>query len=177
MAMTIARLIAGLESRGILLSLAGEEIRYRSPAGALTEADRQLLRAHRGEIVEYLKSRAAARALKTAPRQRPLTPSVCAGDVAAIRRGRCGKASPSPSISAWSGRFRHAAPEVTAAIQQVMARYDALRARFEAQDGALAGFSQSGRQLCHRTAGPQRGLGPTQRAKPHKSWPSNSAPR
>ena len=73
----VARLIADLESRGILLSLAGEDIRYRSPKDALTEDDRGNLRAHRAAILDYLKTRAAARALKAAGAiQGPLTPSV-----------------------------------------------------------------------------------------------------
>ena len=42
------------------------------------------------------------------------------------------------------GRFRAAPEAVTAAIHQVIARYDALRARFEARDGELAGVPQSG---------------------------------
>src|ERR1700749_4567267 len=75
--MTIASLITELEHRGILLSLADGEIRYRSAKGALTEADRQTLRSHRDQIVDYLKARAAARALKTAaPIEGPLMPSV-----------------------------------------------------------------------------------------------------
>src|SRR4051812_11223947 len=75
--MTIAALIAELEDRGILLSLAGEEIRYRSPGGALTGADRAAWAARRADIIDYLKSRAAARALRTAaPVTGPLTPSV-----------------------------------------------------------------------------------------------------
>src|ERR1700709_2346807 len=74
---SVAQLIAGLEVRGILLSLAGEEIRYRSPKGALTDKDREVLRVQRGAILDYLKTRAAARALKTAGAiSGPLTPSV-----------------------------------------------------------------------------------------------------
>jgi hypothetical protein len=40
-------------------------------------------------------------------------------------------------------RFGHDAPSVTAAIRQVMARYDALRVRFEASSGALRAFLNS----------------------------------
>src|SRR5258706_12811883 len=64
--MTIARLIAELEGGGILLSLADSEIRYRSPKHALTAADRDDLRARRGEIIDYLRTRNAARALRAA---------------------------------------------------------------------------------------------------------------
>jgi hypothetical protein len=138
--MTIAALIGEFEKRGILLSLTGEEIRYRSAAGALTEADRQILRAHRGEIADYLKSRAAARALKTAsPAHGPLMPSVCQ-EMWRQFAGGLREGEPVALNIGMIGRFRHAAPEVSAAIQQVMARHDALRARFEAQDGALKAF-------------------------------------
>jgi TubC N-terminal docking domain len=49
--MSVAKLIAELESRGILLSLANGEIRYRSPKAALSGADKDGLRARRAEIV------------------------------------------------------------------------------------------------------------------------------
>jgi hypothetical protein len=138
--MTIAGLIAALEHRGILLSLAGEEIRYRSPPGALTEADRQTLRARRDQIVEYLRSRNAARALKNArPVSGPLTPSV-AQEMWRQFAGGPREGEPVALNIGMVGRFRHAAPEVTAAIRQVIGRYDALRARFEAHDGALRAF-------------------------------------
>ena len=64
--MTIAGLIAELESRSILLSLDGDQIRYRSPKQAVTDADRDALRARRGEIMDYLNARTAARGLRAA---------------------------------------------------------------------------------------------------------------
>src|SRR5689334_1619408 len=138
--MTIAGLIAELESRGILLSLAGEEIRYRSAKGALTEADRQALRAERDRIVDYLKSRNAARALKRAPpTSGPLMPSV-AQEMWRQFAGGPREGEPVALNIPMIGRFRHAAPDVTAAIRQIIARYDALRARFEARDGILKAF-------------------------------------
>src|SRR6188768_2584379 len=76
-AMTIGSLISALESRGILLSLANEEIRYRSPKHALTETDKAQLRAHRAEITGYMRARSAAKALRAVPAlSGPLTPSV-----------------------------------------------------------------------------------------------------
>ena len=39
-----------------------------------------------------------------------------------------------------AGKFRHDAAPVTAAIRQVIARYEALRVRFEAQGDALRAF-------------------------------------
>src|SRR4051812_27970037 len=138
--MTIAALIAELESRGVMLSLGGEEIRYRSPAGALTEADRQALRARRDEILDYLKSRAAARALRTvSPMRGPLVPSV-AQEMWRQFAGGAREGEPVALNIPMIGRFRHPAPEVSAAIRQVMHRYDALRVRFEAHDGALQAF-------------------------------------
>src|SRR4051812_19698227 len=137
--MTVAALISQLENRGILLSLAGEEVRYRCAKGALTDADRQALRARKGEIIDYLKSRAAARALRTAsPMRGPLVPSV-AQEMWRQFAGAC-EGEPVALNIPMVGRFRHAAPELSAAIGQVMTRYDALRARFEAHDGALQAF-------------------------------------
>jgi hypothetical protein len=138
--MMIAGLIAEFEGRGILLSLAGEDIRYRSPAGALTDADRQALRGRRAEILDYLKSRAAARALRTAsPVRGALVPSV-AQEMWRQFAGGAREGEPVALNIPMVGRFRHAAPQVSAAVHQVMARYDALRARFEEHDGALRAF-------------------------------------
>ena len=135
--MTIAMLIAGLESRGIILSLANDEIRYRSPKDALTEADKAQLRARRAEIVDHLRTRNAAKALRGAPALAgPLTPSV-AQEMwrATFRDGPEGH--PVALNIPMMDKFSHDAPSVTAAIRQVIARYDALRVRFEARDGTL----------------------------------------
>ena len=61
---SIARLIAEMEGRGILLSLADNEIRYRSPKDALTPADRESLRGRRAELVAWLSACGAGRALR-----------------------------------------------------------------------------------------------------------------
>ena len=63
---SIVQLIAGLESRGIFLSLADGEIRFRSPKGALTDADKDALRAQRPGVVAYLQARGAAKGLRAA---------------------------------------------------------------------------------------------------------------
>jgi pyochelin synthetase len=138
--MTVAGLIAALESRSILLSLDGEQIRYRSPKQALTGADRDALRARRGDIVDYLKARNAARALRAAtPAPGPLTPSV-AQEMWRAFAGGAEEGRPVALNIGMVGRFKAAPEAVTAAIRQVIARYDALRARFEARDGALLAF-------------------------------------
>ncbi|MBW8709402.1 MAG: hypothetical protein JF627_09115 [Alphaproteobacteria bacterium] len=137
---TVATLIAGLESRGILLSLAGEEIRYRSPKDALTGADREALRANRAAMLDYLKTRSAARALKTAGAiQGPLTPSV-AQEMWWRFAGGAEEGKPVALNIPMVGRFAHGAAAVTAAIHQVIARYDALRTRFESDCEMLAAF-------------------------------------
>ncbi len=64
--MTVAGLMAKLESRDIILSLADGEIRYRSPKGALTDSDKSALRSRRGEIIAHLQARNAARGLRAA---------------------------------------------------------------------------------------------------------------
>src|SRR4051812_42655440 len=138
--MTIGKLIAGLESRGILLSLTAGEIRYRSPKHALTEADKESLSARRPEIAEYLQTRAAARGLRTAGGiSGPLTPSV-AQEMWRAFAGGAQEGKPIALNIGMVGKFHHDAQAVTAAIHQVMARYDALRARFEMRDGVLSAF-------------------------------------
>jgi len=138
--MTIARLIAGLESRGILLSLADSEIRYRSPKDALTAADKADLRARRGEIIDYLQTRNAARALRAAGSvSGSLMPSVAQEMWRAFAGGK-DEGLPVALNIGMIGKFRHDAGSVTAAVRQVIARYDALRARFEAQGDTLLAF-------------------------------------
>jgi hypothetical protein len=135
--MTIGRLISGLEKRDILLSLAGDEIRYRSPKNALTIADKEALRARRSEIVDYLQTRAAARGLRAAGGiEGPLTPSV-AQEMWRAFAGGPGEGRPVALNIGMAGKFHHPASAVIAAIRQLIARYDALRVRFEARDGAL----------------------------------------
>jgi hypothetical protein len=135
--MTIGKLIAGLESRGILLSLTDGEIRYRSPKDALTAVDKESLRARRPEIVEYLQTRAAARGLRAAGGiSGPLRPSV-AQEMWRAFAGGAEEGKPIALNIGMVGKFRHDAQAVTAAIHQVITRYEALRTRFERRDGAL----------------------------------------
>jgi hypothetical protein len=138
--MTIARVIAELESRGIVLSLADGEIRYRSPKGALTEPDKDALRARRAEITAYLQARNAARGLRGAGNLNgPLTPSV-AQEMWRAFAGGAEEGKPVALNIGMVGKFRHDADLVTDAVRQVIARYEALRVRFEAQDGTLQAF-------------------------------------
>src|SRR4030095_10000020 len=117
--MTVASLIASLESRDILLSLANDEIRYRSPKHALTEADRAQLRAHRAEIPGYLRPRGAAKALRAVPAlPGPLTPSV-AQEMWRAFAGGAQEGRPVALNIPMMDRFRHDASLVTAAIAQV----------------------------------------------------------
>jgi hypothetical protein len=138
--MTVTGLIAELESRNIILSLAGEELRYRSPRNALTEADRENLRLRRGEIVAYLKTRIAARSLRTAGGLAgPLMPAV-GQEMWRQFAGGAREGEPVALNIGMVGRFRHAPEEVNAAIHQVIGRYDALRAGFRAVGGALTAY-------------------------------------
>ena len=138
--MTVASVIAELESRGIVLSLLAGEIRYRSPKGALTDGDKQALRARRSEIAAYLEARHAARGLRAAEgRGGALTPSV-AQEMWRAFAGGAEEGKPVALNIGMVGKFRHDAPAVTAAIRQVITRYEALRVRFEAQGDALHAF-------------------------------------
>jgi hypothetical protein len=53
-------LLASLSARGISVDLDGEALSYRARQGPLGAADRDLLKAHKAEIVDYLRVRAAA---------------------------------------------------------------------------------------------------------------------
>jgi len=138
--MTVAGVIAELESRGIILSLLEGDIRYRSPKGALAEADKQALRARRGEILAFLEARNAARGLRMAGTQAgALTPSV-AHEMWRAFAGGAEEGKPVALNIGMVGKFRHPAPDVTAAIGQVISRYEALRVRFAAQGDGLQAF-------------------------------------
>src|ERR1043165_10107629 len=122
--MSIAKVIAELESRGIVLSLADGEIRYRSPRNALTDTDKQALRARRGEITAYLEARNAARGLRAAMRRSgALMPSV-AQEMWRAFAGGAEEGKPVALNIGMAGKFRHDAALVTDAIRQVIARYE-----------------------------------------------------
>jgi len=138
--MTVAKLISSLEGRNILLSLDGDQIRYRSPRQALTDSDRDALRARRGEILDYLQARNAARSLRAAvPSKGPVTPSV-AQEMWRAFAGGAEEGKPVALNIGMVSRFKAAPEALTAAIGQVIARYEALRTRFEARDGDLRAF-------------------------------------
>jgi hypothetical protein len=138
--MTVARVIAELESRGIVLSLADGELRYRSPKGALTDTDREALRARRNELIAYLEARNAARGLRGAGNvSGPPTPSV-AQEMWRAFAGGAEEGKPVALNIGMVGKFRHDAASAIAAVRQVMARYEALRVRFEAHGDTLQAF-------------------------------------
>ena len=145
--MTIARMIAELEGRGIVLSLSDGEIRYRSPKNALTSADKDGLRARRGEVIAYLEARNAARGLRAAGSlSGPLTPSVAQERWRAFAGGP-EEGKPVALNIGMVGKFRHNADAVTAAVRQVIERYEALRVRFEAREAGLQAFLNPSEEL------------------------------
>ena len=132
----LSRLIADLESRGIILSLADGEIRYRSPKNALTDADREGLRSRRAEIAAWLAARDAGRALRGLKgTQGPLTASV-AQEMWWRFAGGAEEGKPIALNIGMVGQFRADPPAVTAAIRQVIAHHDALRVGFRS-DGEM----------------------------------------
>lgn len=130
-------LIADLEDRGIILSLVDGEIRYRSPRNALTDFDRDSLRGRREEIAVWLAAREAARALKRSKgAEGPLTVSV-AQEMWWRFAGGALEGKPIALNIGMVGKFRAAPEAVTAAVRQVIARYDALRVSFRAEGEIL----------------------------------------
>lgn len=47
-------LVRHLRERGVVLTVNGDRINYRAPAGTLTDADKASLAAHKREILDYL---------------------------------------------------------------------------------------------------------------------------
>lgn len=134
---SLPSLIADLESRGIILSLVDGEIRYRSPKNALTVSDREGLRSRREEITQWLAAREAARALKRVKgAQGPLTVSV-AQEMWWRFAGGAQEGKPIALNIGMVGQFRASPEAVTAAVRQVIARYDALRMSFRAEGEIL----------------------------------------
>jgi hypothetical protein len=134
---SIPALLAELENRGIILFLANGEIRYRSPKDALTPADREALRARRGDILAYLTARGAAKSLRTARGvSGPLTASV-AQEMWWRFAGGAREGEPVALNIGMAGTFRADAAAVTAAIRQVIARHDALRVTFRVDGEVL----------------------------------------
>lgn len=138
--MSIAQLLAGLQSRGILLHLENGELRYRSPRGALTEADRAALRARTSEITGYLAACDAGHALRTlTPGAGPLTPTVVQ-EMWYRFAGPPQEGKP-VAINISGHTVARAAPQaVTAAIGTLIARHDVLRTAFRVEDQTLLPF-------------------------------------
>jgi len=134
---SVPALLAGLESRGIILFLAEGEIRYRSPKDALTPADREALRARRADILGYLTARGGAKSLRAAQGAGgPLTTSV-AQEMWWRFAGGAKEGEPVALNIGMAGTFRADAAAVTAAVRQVIGRHDALRVGFRAEGEVL----------------------------------------
>lgn len=130
---SIAQWIAEMEGRGIILSLADDEIRYRSPKDALIAADRENLRARRADVIAWLSARDAGRALRgTKGVEGPLVTSV-AQEMWWRFAGGAEEGKPVALNIGMVGTFNADPGAVSAAIRQVIARYDALRVSFRAE--------------------------------------------
>lgn len=130
---TIARQIAEMESRGIILFLVDGEIRYRSPKDALTGADRESLRACRADLLAWLSARDAGRALRGIKgREGPLITSV-AQEMWWRFAGGAQEGKPIALNIGMVATFTADPGAVSTAIRQVIARYEALRTSFQAQ--------------------------------------------
>jgi hypothetical protein len=127
---SVAQLIASLESRSIILSLADGQLRYRSPKDALTAADRAAIRERRDALIDFLAAREAGRALRmVAPLEGPLTPAV--GQEMYYRFGSGPSQGKPVSLNInMAGVFHNtSAADVADAIRAAVARHDTLRSR------------------------------------------------
>lgn len=136
---TVSVLIADLQARGIILSLAEGELRYRAPRNALTDADREALRGQRAAIIAFLAARDAGRGLRMVTgRSGPLTASV-AQEMWWRFGGGPNEGKPVALNISTVGRFAGADPAaVTQAIQGVIRRHDTLRTRIRVEGEHLA---------------------------------------
>src|SRR5574341_839121 len=57
---SVADLLAALEARGVRLRANGDRLVYEAPAGALTDADREVLKAAKPAVLAYLRSQRAS---------------------------------------------------------------------------------------------------------------------
>ena len=136
---SIAQLVAGLESRSIILSLADGQLRFRAPKDALGEDDRAVLRARRDALMEFLAAREAGRGLRSAaPQDGPLTPSVAQEMFYRFASGPSQGEPVSLNIG-MAGRLRGArAEDVAQAVHAAVARHEALRTRIVRHDEPIA---------------------------------------
>ncbi len=136
--MTIPALLAELQSRGILLSLAGGELSFRAPRGALTAADRATLSARREAILAYLAAKAARRVDPvTITPSAELRPSLLQElwwhwyglPARQLNQERLPLVKLFPGVSA---------DRVAEALRAIVARHHTLRSSFHEEDGRLA---------------------------------------
>jgi hypothetical protein len=127
---SIPQLVAGLESRGIVLSLAQGQLRYRSPKDALRDADRAAIGARREELLDFLAARDAGRGLRMAkPVEGAFMPSVVQEMFYRFGSGPLQGKPVSLNIG-MAGRFGGArAADVADAIRAAVARHETLRTR------------------------------------------------
>lgn len=144
----IAQLLAGLEGRGIILSLADGELRYRSPREALTAADRETLRARKAAVIAFLKAREAGRALKAARGgPGPLTASV-AQEMWWRFAGMPDEGKPVALNIGMVGTFPDTdAATLTRTVRDLIDRHEALRVAFRAEGEALTASLLPAREL------------------------------
>ena len=124
-------LLASLASRGVLLHIEGDELRYRAPAGALTPADRETLKRSKPDIVEHLRVRAlAARPDPVARPGDPIPASLIQRVwVRLMNAPHAPGMEKLPLVLSYEGVE---AADAEAAIRALVQRHDALRARFSA---------------------------------------------
>lgn len=133
----VARIVASLGDKGVLLWTENVELRFRAPKGALTPSDRALLHAWRDRIIEYLetsKRRSAAPVLeRRAPDARvPLTFSQTARWAGGKFRDRV----PLRQVaSALRVRGKLHVGALQESIDQLIQRHEALRTRIVVSEG------------------------------------------
>ncbi|MCC7716679.1 condensation domain-containing protein [Janthinobacterium lividum] len=135
--MTIPRLLADLQAKGITLSLSDGELAYRAPKGLLTSVDRDNLSLRREEIIAYL---AAMSARLRGPIKLQRSPSMMPSLLQALwwnwygRPPRQLNQERLPLVKVFHDTSLE---RITEGIQQIITRHETLRSSFRQQDGDL----------------------------------------
>jgi len=139
---TLPQIVDRLHQRRITLFAAGQEVRYRAPAGALSTQDKDYLRAHKADLLLYLQAEIAAREIYSAKPEFRSLASLTQEDW-----WKWLKPSPNQRCNNRLVITRKYAGATVAGIRSkvftMMDRHDALRTSFREEGGALVAHLNS----------------------------------
>lgn len=140
---TVSQLLSTLRDKDVSLWVEDDQLIYDAPAGALGPADLELIRAHKPQIIELLQVAAPdamARTVEIVDRSRPVPSALAQTRMWPIARAAgAGAAYNVQLVLMLRGELDVAA--LGAALDALVARHEALRTVFTADDGAEQTFA------------------------------------